>query len=261
MVIARDYLMSSSNLGNVKVAILAGGAGLRFHPYTELIPKPMIPIGKSEKPILEHIVSWLREQGFRSYVFLVGYRWRYIFNYFDDGSRFNIKIEYSLDEEDGYKNTGGALLKAYRNKLLSDTVVIWYGDILATVNVRDLLEYHFKNKADITLVVADNYRVPVGVAKLDKDYRIVEFSEKPRIPLYVTIGIGVLSTRVFEQDIEKELGKDFDFMGDLVPWSIRKGYAVYGYLYNGMWLDVGSLERYKKINMDDIAIFEEKSSK
>lgn len=246
-----------SPINNVKVAILAGGVGSRFHPYTEIIPKPMIPLGKSEKPVLELIVSWLKKQGFRDYVFLVGYRWKYIFNYFGDGSRLGIKIEYSLDEEDGYRNTGGALLKAYKNGLLSDTVIIWYGDILATVNTKELLEYHFKKKADITLVVAQNYKVPVGVAKLSEDYRVVEFSEKPQIQLYVTIGVSVVNTKVFEHRVEEELGKNFDFMGDFVPWSIKMGFKVYGYIYSDMWIDVGSLERYKKVNIEDIAVFEQ----
>jgi mannose-1-phosphate guanylyltransferase len=249
--------MNSINPSEFKVAILAGGVGSRFHPYTELIPKPMIPLGKLEKPVLELILSWLRRQGFKNYVFLIGYKWRYIYNYFNDGSRFNVKIEYSLDEEGGYKNTGGALLKAYREGLLQGTIVFWYGDILATINVRDLLEYHFKNKADITLVLADKYVVPVGVAKLDSENRIIDFAEKPLIPLYVTIGVGVLNTAIFEENIEKELGRDFDFMGDFIPWSIKRGYRVYGYLYSGMWLDVGSLERYKKVNMRDIEVFEE----
>jgi mannose-1-phosphate guanylyltransferase len=246
-----------SPINNVKVAILAGGVGSRFHPYTEIIPKPMIPLGKSEKPVLELIVSWLKKQGFRDYVFLVGYRWKYIFNYFGDGSRLGIKIEYSLDEEDGYRNTGGALLKAYKSGLLSDTVIIWYGDILATVNTKELLEYHFKKKADITLVVAQNYKVPVGVAKLSEDYRVVEFSEKPQIQLYVTIGVSVVNTKVFEHRVEEELGKNFDFMGDFVPWSIKMGFKVYGYIYSDMWIDVGSLERYKKVNIEDIAVFEQ----
>lgn len=246
-----------SPINNVKVAILAGGVGSRFHPYTEIIPKPMIPVGKSEKPVLELIVSWLKKQGFRDYVFLVGYRWKYIFNYFGDGSRLGIKIEYSLDEEDGYRNTGGALLKAYKSGLLSDTVIIWYGDILATVNTKELLEYHFKKKADITLVVAQNYKVPVGVAKLSEDYRVVEFSEKPQIQLYVTIGVSVVNTKVFEHRVEEELGKNFDFMGDFVPWSIKMGFKVYGYIYSDMWIDVGSLERYKKVNIEDIAVFEQ----
>ena len=247
----------SSISNNIKVAILAGGVGSRFHPYTEIIPKPMIPLGKCEKPVLELIVSWLKKQGFRDFVFLVGYRWKYIFNYFGDGSRLGVKIEYSLDEENGYRNTGGALLKAYRSGLLSDTVIVWYGDILATIDTKELLEYHFKKRADITLVVAQSYKVPVGVAKLNEDYKVVEFSEKPQIKLSVTIGVGVVNTRVFKYSVEEELGKNFDFMGDFVPWSIKAGFSVYGYVYNDMWIDVGSLERYKKVNVEDIAVFEQ----
>jgi len=249
--------MSLNDLSRVKAAVLAGGVGSRFHPYTEIIPKPMIPLGKSEKPVLELIVTWLKRQGIKNYVFLVGYKWKYIYNYFEDGSRFGVKIEYSLDEEDGYKNTGGALLKAHRRGLITDTLLFWYGDILAPINVRDLLEYHFSRNADVTIVLAENYKVPVGVAKLSGDNRVVEFAEKPRIDLRVSIGVGVVNTKLFNKNIEEELGKDFDFMGDFIPYCIRTGYSVYGYLYRGMWIDVGSLEKYKKINMEEIAIFED----
>lgn len=234
-------------------AILAGGHGKRFHPYTEIIPKPMIPLGPEEKPVLEYIVKWISKFGITDFVFLVGYRWRYIYNYFENGSRFNVKIDYSLDnEEDGYSNTGGAILKAYRDGLLSPVTLIWYGDIISALNVSDLLDYHMKMGSDLTLVVTRRYQVPVGVAKLGGDLRIMEMEEKPYLDISATIGVAVLNTRVLEHRVEEELGRSFDFMGDLVPWLISRGAPVYAYVYNNTWYDIGSLERYKKVNANDI---------
>uniref|UniRef100_A0A7C2FRR6 Nucleotidyltransferase family protein n=1 Tax=Thermosphaera aggregans TaxID=54254 RepID=A0A7C2FRR6_9CREN len=232
----------------VTAIVLAGGMGTRFHPYTEVVPKPMIPIGLDEKPVLEYIVRWLRRFGVKKFVFLVNYRWRYIQNYFGDGSRFNVEIEYSVDEPNGYTNTGGSILKAYREGLFNGTAVIWYGDILAPLNIEDMLRYHREKASDLTLVVTKKYKVPVGVATLNHDLSIIKMVEKPELDINATIGVGVLETRVLEEELEKNLGLDFDFMGDLVPWLIAKGSKIYGYIYNGDWFDVGSLEKYKKLD-------------
>lgn len=239
-----------------QVLVLAGGAGSRFHPYTEIIPKPMIPIGVNERPVLELIVRWLSKQGVKNFVFLVDYKWKYIYNYFEDGTRLGVKIKYSLDERNGYSGTGGAILKAYRSGLVDNTSLIWYGDILAPLDVRDLMEYHTDRKADATLVVSSKYQVPVGVVKMDNLGRVIHMAEKPAIDLPVTIGVAVVEKVVFEERIEENLGKSFDFMGDLIPWLISKNYKVYAYVYDGPWFDVGSLEKYKKLDINGLAIFE-----
>lgn len=243
-------------LSGVKALVLAGGVGSRFHPYTEIIPKPMIPVGKLEKPVLELIVRWIKKHGVRDFVFLVDYKWKYIYNYFGDGSRFGVKIVYSLDEQDGYKNTGGAILKAYRSGIVDSRGLVWYGDILAPLDVKELLDYHVDKRSDLTLVVTRKYRVPVGVAKVDEDFRIVEMREKPELDISATIGVGVVEENVFKGNLEEELGKGFDFMGDFVPWLIKRGFRVHAYIYAGEWFDVGSLERYKKLDNESLSIFE-----
>lgn len=235
---------------NITSLILAGGQGERFRPYTDIIPKPMIPVGNNEKPVLELIVKWLRKHSVEDIVFLVNYKWRYIYNYFEDGSRFKVRIRYSIDEANGYTNTGGSILKAHREGLVNGRTLIWYGDILAPLDIHDLLKYHAESKSDVTLVVTSRYRVPVGVVKMDSDNNIVEMREKPELDINATIGIAVIEPYILELKLEDELGKDFDFMGDLVPWLINNGYRVKAYIYNGEWFDVGSLERYKKLDME-----------
>ncbi len=239
-------------IDNVTGIILAGGEGSRFKPYTDIIPKPMIPIGYDERPLLEHILCWLKSFRISKYIFLVGYKWRQIRNYFNNGSRHGVEIRYSIDDEI-YRGTGGALLKAFKQGLISDTVLIWYGDILAPVNIHDLLNKHFTEKSDSVIVLADKYQVPVGVALIDGD-RIVELEEKPWLNIYVTIGILTLNTSILKE-VEGILGTSFDIMGDLIPWMISKGFNVKAYLYRGIWYDVGSLERYRKIDLEAIKAF------
>jgi mannose-1-phosphate guanylyltransferase len=236
---------------SVTTAILAGGEGTRFRPYTDLIPKPMIPVGPEERPILEYIVRWLAKHGFNDIVLLVGYKWRQIANYFGDGSRWGVRIRYSLDTET-YRGTGGALLNAYRQGLLGDgTVLVWYGDILAPLNPRELLQAHRSSGATVTLALADRYQVPVGVARVDSSGNVVELREKPWLNLYVTIGVLALEARALE-GVEEELGGSFDVMGDLIPWMLRRGLKVKAYVYRGPWYDVGSLERYQKLPVNQL---------
>lgn len=233
------------SLESVKAAILAGGKGSRFRPYTDLLAKPMVPVGEEEKPLLEHIVEWLSRNGIRDIVILLGYHGKQIRNYFKDGRYWDVNIQYSWDTGE-YKNTGGALLKAYRAGLVGNgTVIVWYGDILATVNIPALLDEHWRHEADATLVLADKYQLPVGVAEIE-DGRIIKLIEKPWYPLKVTIGVLVLESRILE-GVEGDLGKGFDIMGDLIPWMIYKGYNVRAHIHTGPWYDVGSMEKYAKL--------------
>ncbi|BES82373.1 hypothetical protein PABY_19400 [Pyrodictium abyssi] len=239
---------------SIVAAVLAGGEGRRFRPYTDLIPKPMVPVGPEERPLLEHIVAWLARYGLRDIVLLVGYRWRQVANYFRDGGAWGVRIRYSLDTDE-YTGTGGALLNARRRGLLdADTVLVWYGDILAPVNVHDLLERHSEWRADATLVLADQYQVPVGVAEVDQEGNVTKLEEKPWLPLLVTIGVLALNPRVLDR-AEQALGTGFDIMGDLVPWMISQGMRVKAYIYRGPWYDLGSLERYNKLDPSTIKEF------
>lgn len=235
----------------VKAAILAGGQGSRFKPYTDIVPKPMIPVGPEDRPLLEVIVLWLRRHGIRDMIFLVGYKWKYIHSHFRDGAHLGVKIEYSLDDEE-YHGTGGALLKAYKQGLLdTDPVLVWYGDILAPLNPQELLKTHRESQAQATLAVTTQYRVPVGIAKLDQKGNIVGLEEKPWLPLQATIGILALNPRLLLQ-AEQHLGKSFDIMAHLIPWMISQGLQVKAYTYHGPWYDLGSLEKYVKLDHNNI---------
>jgi len=232
--------------------IVAGGKGTRFHPYTELIPKPMIPIGNEEKPVLEYIVRWLAKHGIDDVVMLVNHRWKYIKNYFDTGSRFGVKIRYSIDEPGGYTNTGGSIYKAFQDGLVKSRAIVWYGDILANLDVKKLLEFHEERKSEITLVVSRKYSVPVGIAELESNGLVKKMEEKPSLNINATIGIAVIEKSAFNEKIMSGLGLNFDFMGDFIPRAMSYGKKVYGYIHDGEWYDVGSLERYKKIDPDDL---------
>lgn len=235
----------NAGMDGVKAAILAGGEGTRFKPFTDLIAKPMVPVGREEKPLLEYIIRWLSRSGVRDIVLLIGHHGYQIKNYFRSGSHWDTRITYSWDDEE-YNDTGGSLLKAYKKGLLGDgSIIVWYGDILATVNIPSLLDTHWKSGAKATLVLADKYQLPVGVAEVE-DGRVVRLVEKPWYPLKVTIGVLVIESVILER-VEDELGKSFDIMGDLIPWMLHNGYTVSAYIHSGPWYDVGSMERFAKL--------------
>lgn len=251
------YMISS-----VQGAVLSGGKGTRFWPFNGLIPKPLVPVGEAEKPLLEYIVAWLSQNGINRIALLVGHKYKQVVNYFGTGSRWNVELVYSVDDEyeiskndigtlkcgvHMYCDTGGALLKAIRTgKITSDTILVWYGDIISDLDVKALLEKHFSSKAVATIAVADKYKVPVGIPRLDGD-NVVEMREKPWLE-NVKPSIGILAVeKEAVEEAGESIGKSFDIMRDLIPRIIRNGGTVKAYIHSGHWYDVGSIERYRKI--------------
>ena len=233
----------------VKGVILCGGEGRRLRPLTYYFQKTMIPIGDSQKPLLEYIIKTLRFHGINDIILLVGYKSEQIINYFEDGSRFNVRISYSEDPPDA-RGTGVALLNAYENGLFddSDHLLIYYGDILSDINLKSLLDHHVNMDAKATLAVASRYQVPVGVVEVDGD-RVVKMVEKPWLELYATIGILALSTDVLDILMDlRDRYEDLDIMGHFIPELIDRGLYISVYLHEGFWYDVGSTEKYEKLD-------------
>lgn len=234
----------------VKGVVLCGGRGEALKPLTNYFQKSMVPVGSLEKPVLEYIVRHMAYHGLRDIVLLVGYKAHQIANYFNDGSRFGVRITYVLDKE-GYNGTGGALIGALKTSAFegADVLLVHYGDILTDLDLRDLLEFHLKRKADATLAVAEGYRVPVGVAEVSGGI-VVGMVEKPVIESPVTIGVLALNThalRLFEH-----LKGNIDLMRDLIPMLLERGGRVLAYRFKGSWIDVGASEAYEKLNAKDV---------
>jgi mannose-1-phosphate guanylyltransferase len=179
----------------------------------------------------------------------VGYKHEQIINYFEDGSRYGMHIEYVVDPPN-LKGSGHALLNAYNKEYFRDVknLIIYYGDILSNIDLKDLLIHHVSRNADATLAVATKYQVPVGVVKMNGE-RVVKMEEKPWIDMYATIGILVVSREALK--ILDKLGGSFaelDIMGDFIPELIRREMTVTAYPFNGFWYDIGSTEKYEKLD-------------
>jgi len=238
----------------VKGLILCGGTGTRLRPITYYFQKTMIPVGLKQKPLLEYVVRLLSFHGIVELTFLVNYKAEQIVNYFDDGSRFGVKISY-LHDAPKLGGTAGSVLNAYRQGAATteDTLLVYYGDIVTTIDLKDLLKYHSSKHALATVALASGFTVRVGLADLDKNDKIQGFVEKPKLEKPVSIGIMSLEGETLK-DIER-LHKEksrVDLMKDLIPYLIENSKAVYGYLTKAFWYDVGSTEAYEKLDHGSI---------
>ena len=229
--------------------VLAGGEGKRLRPLTYYFQKCLIPVGSRQKPLLEHILLLLKRHGIVDVKLLVGYKHEQIVNYFNDGRRFGIKIEYFVDDPT-LGGSGGAMVNSARKGAFdgADSLLVYYGDILSDIDLSAFVRQHVESGSVATLAVTNGFEVPVGVA--DVEGRAVRgWVEKPRMDIYAGIGIVVLSPETLEALEELAAERENpDLMGDLIPLLIEKGKRVEAYLTDAFWYDVGSTERYEKLD-------------
>lgn len=226
----------------MKAVILAGGKGARLKPFTEALPKVMLPIGT--KPFLEIQISYLKRYDFDEVILAISYLKGNIMYYFGDGKGLGIKISYS--EEKFPLGTAGAIKKAARD--LKDTFVVLVGDGLADIDYHALVEFHRKASALGTMVVFEKkLKMPYGLVSLDvdRDNTILSLAEKPEVTFTVNTGITVLEPESLNYMEEGE----FLRLPDLFLRLKRAGEKIVAYHHPGNWVDIGqSIERYLETN-------------
>jgi len=231
-------------------AVLCGGRGERLRPLTDFFQKTMIPVGPSRRPLLEYIVRLLCFHGFSEVTLLTGYRTNEIRDYFRDGSDFGVKVTYSEDT-DGPRGSLNAVAKALATGAIPESaaLLVYYGDVLSDLNITDLLEFHQGRQADATLVLANRYSLPVGVASV-RGSSVLKVREKPTLDLNVMTGCMVLGPRSMRL-IRKVAGSErTDFMTHLVPELLDRGQKVAAYYLKGRWYDVGNVTSFEMVNID-----------
>lgn len=252
--------MKTGSTSETIALLLCGGEGTRLRPITYLIRKEMLPIGRNRKPLLEFSIAHLRSHGIRDIIFL-GSRAEGddVANYFGDGRRFGVRIVYQPDHQH-CAGTGHALLWAMRQLNLQDKqLLIYYGDILTTVDLNEVITFHQKYDAAATLVLSDEYKIPKGIAKINNTGKVTGFVEKPDWRGPGKVGVGMIcinSARVVKAidglpstDEELRRSKFRDIMGDIVSTLISRD-TVRGYVTQAPWLDIGSFESYNKVRED-----------
>jgi mannose-1-phosphate guanylyltransferase len=233
----------------VKGLVLCGGQGTRLRPVTYYFQKTMIPVGLKQKPLLEYIVRLLEFHGIEDLVFLVNYKAEQIMNYFEEGSRFGVRISYVKDDP-SLEGTAGSVLNAYGQGAVNrkDSLLVYYGDVITTMDLKDLLRYHRDKGSWATVALASGFTVRVGLADLDEDGKIRGFVEKPTLEKPVSVGIAVLKGETLRDMELLKKEHELDLMGDVIPYLIKVGNPVYGYVSDAFWYDVLSIEAYEKLS-------------
>lgn len=228
-----------------KVVLMLGGLGTRLRPLTNDIPKPMLKVG--DKPILETIVLNFKKYGFYKFIFSVSYKSHIIEEYFGDGSRFGIEIEYIHEEK--RMGTAGSLF--FMKEKLNEDFFVMNGDLLTDINFDDMYNYHIRNDTSCTLGVRKHsYKVPFGVLNINNSI-VRSIDEKPVYDFFVSGGVYILNPVILNLVPEN---KFFD-MPTLVEELISKKDNVKSYYIKDYWLDIGEIDEYKKANNEYEKIF------
>jgi NDP-mannose synthase len=224
----------------MKALILAGGKGARLRPYTTVLPKPLMPVG--DHPILEIILRQLSHLGVEEVILAVGYQGHLFQAFFQDGSRFDLRIHYSFETEP--LGTAGPIAMALDR--LGDHFLVMNGDLLTTLNYRKLWEHHVENGADATIgTYPRDVTIDFGVVESDAGGRLTGYIEKPTYHFRVSMGVNVLSAEAVRPYLTP--GKYLD-LPDLMLALQKEGRKVLCYHEPCYWLDIGRKDDYQTAN-------------
>ena len=217
-----------------RCVILAGGKGTRLRPYTVVLPKPLMPIG--DHPILEVIVRQLAQFGFEHVTMAINHQADLIKAFFGDGSKWKLKIDYSLETEP--LSTIGPL------KLISDLpehFLLMNGDVLTDLDLKRLYCDHVSNQRLFTIAASGRkHIVDYGVIDVDAENQLVGFREKPAYDYLVSMGIYVVSRAALDI-VPPRQRYGFD---NLMLALLDRHERVQVQRHDGYWLDIGRVDDY-----------------
>jgi NDP-sugar pyrophosphorylase family protein len=219
-----------------RAILLAGGQGTRLRPYTVVLPKPLMPVG--EYPILEVVIRQLVRHGFDHVTMAVNHQAELIKAFFGDGSKWRLRIDYSLEDEP--LGTMGPL-RLIRD--LPDQFLVMNGDVLTDLDFSDFYTEH--TRADRLFTISSHQRehkVDYGVLVTAADGTLQAFQEKPVTDYEVSMGIYMVNRGVLPFiPGQRPFGFD-DLMRDLLSARQR----VHVRRFNGYWLDIGRADDYQQ---------------
>lgn len=231
---------------SVKVCILAGGFGTRIRGLFPEYSKPMIPI--SGKPFLEWQIKLLISQGFDNFVLCVGYLSNQIIDYFGDGYKWGINIEYSIESKP--LGTAGAIKHA--SHLLTNSFLVLNGDTYLSTNYSYLIDEHQKSVrgdntiASLTLIAREDCE-QCGCVLLDCHNKIVSFCEKP---LTTNSGLVNAGAYILESNLLDLIAADrfVSLETDILPDLIYQGRIVHGIPIDSSFIDMGTPQGFHKLS-------------
>lgn len=223
---------------NIPVVIMAGGKGTRLYPYTQVLPKPLIPIG--EKTITEHIMDRFCKYGCNDFTMIVNYKKNFIQSYFKDNEQ---KRDVQFVEEKEFLGTAGGL-RLLEGKY-TDTFFMSNCDILIEEDYEKIIQYHKQSGNLITMVCANkNITIPYGTVVMDEMGRAAQICEKPELSFVTNTGLYVLQPEFLEKIPEG----CFIHITDVIQNCIEAGERVGVYTVSEeQWLDMGQLDELERM--------------
>jgi len=229
-----------------QAVILVGGEGTRLRPLSYHMPKSMMPV--LNRPFLEHTLAYLKNYGVSDVILTLSYLPEVIQGYLGDGSNLGIRLSYAV--EDSPLGTAGAVKNT--EPQLADTFAVLNGDIFTDLNLADLVTFHRHKgaQATIALTYVDNPSA-FGVVETESDGRVRRFIEKPSpdqiTSHWINAGIYILEPEVLSHVPQNS---HYMFERGLFPRLLELDEPVYGYPFRGYWLDMGTPDKYLRLNCD-----------
>ena len=234
----------------MKAMILAAGFGTRLRPLTERIPKPLLPVGGT--PLIVWNVLLLRAAGIHEVMINLHYLGGLIEDTLGDGSHWDMEVSYSHEPE--ILGTGGGL-KAAEGFFEEQPCLVMNGDTLIDIDLKALMQFHEQRQGVATLVVRnDPHADQWGLVECDKHHRILRIngqgvSKYPRVePVYgrMFAGVHIFHPAILQQ---KATGSSFSII-EVYTHQLAHGSSIFGFIHDGYWSDVGTVERYTQAQQD-----------
>ena len=229
---------TASTAAGLRAIILAGGKGVRLHPFTVNFPKPLVPLG--DKPVLEVLMERLLAFGINDVTLTLGHLAELVKAYFHHRKEFRNRFNLRYVEEEEPTGTAGSL--AYVRGL-DRTFLVMNGDLLTDLDFGALVNFHRQQKAMLTIATHKrSVKIDLGVLDFDKEHQITAYREKPEHHYHVSMGVYVYEPAVLRQ-IRKGAYLDFP---TLVQRLIGRGERVCAYPADCQWLDIGRPDDYAR---------------
>ena len=224
----------------MKAVILAGGLGTRLKPFTEVIPKPLLPIG--EKAVLEIQIEHLKKHGVNEIYLATNYKSNYIENFFGDGSRYGVELIISREEKP--LGTVGPLT-LLKNKL-KEPFIVMNGDVLSNINFTNFCKFAIE-KDTLLAISVKKIIMPYDFGNIFfKDDFVVGIEEKPDLITYALAGIYIMKPGIFSLIPENEyFGMDI-----LIKKMLSEQFPISKYELSEYWLDIGRIDDYEIAQKD-----------
>lgn len=222
----------------LQAVILAGGKGVRLHPFTINFPKPLVPLG--DTPVIEVLMRRLLRAGITDITLTLGHLAELMKAYFQHRKHLVEQLRLRFVEEEEPTGTAGSLSLIPG---LTDTFLVMNGDLLTDLDFHALVDFHRRQKALLTIATHKrSVKIDLGVLDFDQENRITGYREKPEHHYHVSMGVYVYEPAVLRH-IPK--GKYLDFP-DLVLRLIARGERICAYPTDCLWLDIGRPDDYAR---------------